>query len=292
MWTKTLARIGIFLTVSCLSACGQDDGFSPVADAGPLIDSSGGGPSALDATVSLSADSGESAGPVTTFASSACKKDLAAKSAMARIFSMLVIDNQAGLDGLSCVAWQRAGAGQMKIDLYNYTGACGTTWIGDAAVAADGTLELHIDNPSCTVALCGKCLYDWSFDLNAVIPSNQITPVAITIDTCKGQQQAVQLSGNLGAADAGLSCTFADYGALTWQASAASTCGKAGMPCVGSLLCGTGSFTSTGTCDSGLVCDSSSAVNEPRCLVPCTTTADCPRADAWSCQSGLCRPAG
>jgi hypothetical protein len=238
----------------------------------------------------VSTDGSADAGSSTSFGSSACKKDKVANSA--RIFSMLVIDNQAGLDGLSCVAWQRVGAGEMKVDLYNYTGACGTAWTGDAAVAADGTLELHIDNPSCMVASCGKCLYDWSFDVHAAIPSNPITPFAITIDTCKGQQQAVQLSGKLGTADAGLACSFADYGALNWQASATSTCGKAGMPCVGSLLCGSGSFTSTGTCDSGLVCDSSAAVNEPRCLVPCTTTADCPRADAWSCQAGLCRPAG
>lgn len=274
MWTK--APTALLLTVSCLSSCGQDHGFSPVADAGTPVD--GGG--------------AEAAGPATTFASSACKKDMAAKNAMARIFSMLVIDNQAGLDGLSCVAWQRAGAGEMKIDLYNYTSACGTTWAGDAEVTADGTLELHIDNPSCMVAHCGKCLYDWSFDAHVAIPANQATPVVIAIDTCKGQQETVQIASTLGAADAGLSCAFADYGALNWQASAASTCGKSGMPCVGSLLCGTGSFTSTGTCDSGLVCDSSAAVNEPRCLVPCTTTADCPRADAWSCQSGLCRPVG
>jgi hypothetical protein len=59
---------------------------------------------------------------------------------------------------------------------------------------------------------------------------------------------------------------------------------------VGSLLCGTGQFTSTGTCATGLVCDSSAAANQPVCLVPCATNADCPRTDVWSCQSGLCRP--
>jgi hypothetical protein len=210
---------------------------------------------------------------------------------MAHRYGLMVINNEAGLDGLRCVAWQRVGTGELKIDLYNFDSACGATWAGDAAVAADGTLELHVDNPSCTIAFCGKCLYDWSFDVQAAIPANQATPVAITIDSCKGQQQTVQLSAALGAEDAGISCVFADYGSLTWQAEAAGTCGKAGMPCVGSLLCGTGSLTSTGTCDSGLTCDSSAAVNEPRCLVPCTTIADCPRADAWSCQSGLCRPA-
>jgi hypothetical protein len=291
MWTKARARIGVFLIVP-LSACGQDDGFSPGADAGSTVDSGGGGSSEHDVAGSVSMDGSAATGSSTTFASSACKKDKVARSAMAHLYGLMVIDNQAGLDGLSCVAWQRAGADEMKIDLYNYMSACGTTWSGDAAVAADGTLDLHIDNPGCQVAQCGKCLYDWSFDVKAAIPANQVTPVAIAIDTCKGQQQTVQLAETLGAADAGVSCAFADYGALNEYASVVGTCGKSGMPCVGSLLCGSGSFTSTGTCDSGLVCDSSAAVNEPRCLVPCTTTADCPRADAWSCQSGLCRPAG
>jgi hypothetical protein len=86
-------------------------------------------------------------------------------------------------------------------------------------------------------------------------------------------------------------CTFADFGAANEQASTAGTCGKAGWPCTGSLLCGSGGLTSTGTCDAGLVCDSSAAENEPWCLVPCTTTADCPRPDAWTCQAGLCWPA-
>jgi hypothetical protein len=282
MWTKGLARIGILLTASCLSGCGQDNGFSSVVDAG----------SAIDSGSALPADTGQAVGPSTTFASSACKKDLLAKSAMTHIYGLIVIDDQAGLDGLRCVAWQRVGVSETKIDLYNFEGVCGATWTGAAAVAADGTLGLHVDNPSCTIGLCGKCLYDWSFDVTAAIPLNQATPVTIAIDACSGQQQTSRISANLGPQNAGIVCSFADYGALNWQASAAKTCGKAGMPCLGSLLCGTGSLISTGTCDAGLVCDSSAAVNEPRCLVPCTTTADCPRMDAWSCQSGLCRPVG
>ena len=274
MLTRVPAQIGLILAIACFWACGQDNG-APVSPG-----------------VAIDGGDGQAAGPTTTFASSACKKDLVAKSAMAHRYGLFVIDDQAGLDGLSCLAWARVGAGEMKIDLYNYMSACGATWAGDAAVGVGGTLELHVDNPSCQVAYCGKCLYDWSFDVKAAIPSNQATGVVVTIDTCRGQQQAVQLSATLGPADAGISCAFADYGALNEYASAVGTCGKDGMPCVGSLFCGTGSFTSTGTCDSGLVCDSSAAVNEPRCLVPCTTTADCPRSDAWSCQTGLCRPAG
>ena len=274
-WT----RIGLLLSMCGSAACGADNGAVAA-------------PPEADSAVTDAGGIGEIGTQATSFSSSACKKDLASKSAMARIRSLLVIQSEADLDGLRCVAWQRVGADELKIDLYNFDSTCGATWSGDAAVAADGTLELHIDNPGCMVAYCGKCLYDWSFDAQATLSANQATPIVIAVDTCKGQQQTVELSATLGAEDAGISCTFADYGALTWQASTVGTCGKAGMPCVGSLLCGSGSCTSTGTCDSGLVCDSSAAVNEPRCLVPCTSTADCPRPDVWSCQSGLCRPAG
>ena len=287
MLTKATGQL--LLAAACLSACGPDSGASSGVNSGISVYSSDGGSAPLDVAGVMAADSGEAAGPTTMFASSACKKDLVDKSAIAHIYGLIAIDDQAGLEGLSCVAWRRVGVGEIKIDLYNYMSACGATWSGDAAMSADGTLELHVNNSNCTVMKCGKCLYDWSFDLNAPIPARQDTQVAIAIDTCKGQQQTVQLSATLGEQDAGISCGLADYGALNEYASAVGTCGKVGMPCVGSLLCGTGSFTSTGTCDSGLVCDSSAAVNEPRCLVPCATTADCPRADAWSCQSGLCR---
>jgi hypothetical protein len=224
----------------------------------------------------------------TSFASSACKKSEAAKTHLARRYHA-VIEDEAGLGGLRCVAWKRVGTTELKLDLYNFDGACGTTWVGDAAIGADGTIALAIDNPSCTVALCGKCLYDWSFDVQGAIPAGPV-PVDITVNTCKGQQTPVQIPTTIGAEEEGLACSFADYGGLLWQASATSTCGTLAMPCVGSSLCGSGSFTSTGTCNTGLVCDSSAATNEPRCLAPCSTAQDCPRADAWVCQSGLCRP--
>ena len=64
------------------------------------------------------------------------------------------------------------------------------------------------------------------------------------------------------------------------------------MPCEASLLCGSGRLTSPGTCAAGLLCDSTAAVNEPVCLVPCTVVADCPRADGYACQAGACRPTG
>ena len=233
--------------------------------------------------------SGDGGTSANLFSTSACKKENNA-TPLANLRTLKVIDNESGLEGLRCVAWQRVGASELKVDLFNFDAACGATWTGDAAVAADGTLNLHVDNPSCTIAKCGKCLYDWSFDGNVSVAAGASVPVAIAVDSCAGSQATTTWSTTIGSDDKGIHCTLADYGAMTWQASATGTCGKAGMPCVGSLLCGTGQFTSTGTCDAGLVCDSSAAVNEPVCLLPCATTADCPRADVWSCQTGLCRP--
>ena len=262
MSTGACIRIGVLLAALGISSCG---GTGSPGDAGVQARS---------------------------FASSACKREQVSQSGTTFASNLMVITNEVGLEGLRCVAWQRVGSNELKIDLYNFDSACGATWAGSAALAADGMLELHIDNPSCAIARCGKCLYDWSFDLGLAVSAIQPTPVTITIDSCQGQQASMVLSATIGVEDQGMHCTLADYGAINEQASVAGTCGKAGWPCVGSLFCGSGSFTSTGTCDTGLTCDSSAAVNEPRCLLPCASTADCPRPDAWSCQSGLCRPAG
>jgi hypothetical protein len=240
----------------------------------------------------LACGSGSEGRKATSFSSSACKREAASKSSVARLRSLSVIASEAGLDGLRCVAWQRVGTDELKLDLYNFDSACGATWTGDGAVDANGVLDLRIDNPGCQIARCGKCLYDWSFDLHGTVAADQAVQLNIAIDTCAGQQATVYLSAALGPEPAGIKCGLADYGALNEQAATLGTCGQSGMPCIGSLLCGSGSFTSTGTCAAGLVCDSSAATNEPICLVPCSSSTDCPRADVWSCQAGLCRPAG
>lgn len=263
-----LARNGSALCAVMLLGCGSDDG----------------------GTATTAPDGGATLEQTQTeFQSSDCKKSSTAKSALARRYRS-VIDDDSGLEGLQCVAWKRVGTAELKLDLYNFDGACGATWVGDAAIGADGAITLTIDNPSCTVARCGKCLYDWSFNIHGTVSMGQPVAINIAVNTCKGQQAPVQIPATMGTEDQGFACSFADYGGLLWQASAMNTCGTLAMPCTGSSLCGSGSFTSTGTCSAGLVCDSSAAVNEPRCLVPCAAAQDCPRADAWSCQDGLCRP--
>lgn len=226
------------------------------------------------------------------FSSSACKRESGSQGVKAHLRDLRVIQDQDGLAGLTCVAWQRVAGGGLLLDLYNYEGACGATWTGDGAMAANGTLEIHVDNPGCAIARCGKCLYDWSLALPVALPEGQTVAVSVAVDTCAGQQATQYVSATLGSESTGIRCGLADYGALVEQAATLGTCGQAGMPCVGSLLCGSGGFSSTGTCGAGLVCDSSAAPDQPVCLVPCATSSDCPRPDVFLCQDGLCRPAG
>jgi hypothetical protein len=227
-----------------------------------------------------------------TFSSSDCKKDTAASTRMARVRSLKVIDNAAGLDGLACVAWQRVGDGELLLDLYNFEGACGAEWAGDARLAADGTLAVHIDNPSCRIAACGSCLYDWSLDLQLRLPAGQPVALDVAVDACAGQQTTQHVSAAIGPEEKGIRCGLASYRAMGWQAATLGTCGQLNMPCQDSLLCGTGSATSTGTCSAGLRCDSTAAADQPVCLIPCATVADCPRADVYACQAAACRPTG
>lgn len=236
--------------------------------------------------VSVACGEGEK-GSVVSFGSSACKKEEPAKR-LARLRSLRAIPSEAGLDGLTCVGWQRTDAG-LILDLYNFEGACGARWTGDGALAADGTLEVRIDNPGCTIAACGTCLYDWSFELSARLPE-QAVPLAVVVSACPGEQESRRVTAALGAEASGLACTQASYGALTWQAAAHGTCGQTGMPCEGSLLCGSGSVSTTGTCADGLACDNSVVATEPVCRVPCATVADCPRSDVYACDAGLCKP--
>jgi hypothetical protein len=213
------------------------------------------------------------------FSTSACKKDRKASSALAHIRVLKVIQDEGGLAGLRCVAWQRL-ANEVKIDLYNFDSACGAQWTGDGAVASDGTLVLDISNPSCRIAACGVCLYDWSFDLRTSVASGVSVPVTIAVAPCESTMATSTWSEVIGNEDQGIHCVFAAYTALILQAGATGTSGTAGMPCIGAAE----------TCAEGLVCDNGAAANQPLCLVPCTTDADCPRTDVWSCQLGLCRP--
>lgn len=224
------------------------------------------------------------------FTASACKSDTLAASTKARIRGLKVIDDETGLEGLRCVAWQRVSPAEVKLDLFNFDAGCASDWTGAGSVAPDGTLALNVD--TCQLSKCGTCLYDWSFDVHAQVAAAQPVALKLTLSTCGEQQADATTTAVIGPEPSGIRCALASYGAVNWLASAMKTCGSAGMPCVGSLLCGSGAFSSTGTCTQGLVCDNGGTPDQPVCLHPCTTVADCPRADVYACQAGLCRPTG
>lgn len=225
--------------------------------------------------------SSPNAGPVPqdSFTSGVCKKSLPAHSSLAHIRGLQVIDDETGLAGLRCVAWERVGSDEIKLDLYNFDGACGASWIGAGALASDRSLALHIDNPGCQIDSCGTCLYDWSFDLHLRVPAEQAVPISVAVDACDGRQATVYSQAAIGAERRGIRCAQATYTALILEPG----WGQAGMPCSGG---------SAETCADGLVCDSGVSTYDRLCFVPCATVADCPRADVYACQAGLCRPTG
>ena len=244
------SSVGVGLLSAVLLACG---GSSP-GSAPPTPDSS--------------------SAPQGSFVSSACKESSTAKNP-----GLLVIDSETGLEGLCCVAWERIGSDEIKLDLYNFDGACGASWTGNGALASDGSLSLHIDKPSCQLTQCGVCLYDWSFDLHVLLPTAQEVPIVVAVDACDGQQATVYRQAVIGAEQQGIRCTQADYAALIVH----GVRGEVGMPCGGG---------SAETCTAGLLCDSELTASDLLCFVPCTTAGDCPRSDIYACQAGLCRPTG
>ena len=217
-----------------------------------------------------------------SFQGSACKKD----AAFAEIMPLYSTFDSDELAGLQCVAWKRADGG-MKVDLINFSGACGADWHGKAVVDGD-RVTVTVENPRCMVADCGSCIYDWSFDVDGVDPEAAITVVAEQ-DTCPGEQEIDRVTATIPAgAPEGIICNYASYGSLEWHAMSTGESGMIHMPCVGSEESEDGTAP---PCDGDMVCAENGDGNETHeiCLAPCTEEADCPHPDLLSCQEGLCR---
>jgi hypothetical protein len=216
-------------------------------------------------------------GAVVVFQSSACKKDETNAQALS------TADPHAGL---KCIRWQPLDGGKLRFELTNFEGACGAKWAGKA-IAGDAGLELWATNPSCLLAACGWCIYDWTFDVAAPAVAN--LPFSIVTDPCPGEQEPERVTATLplSTSPEGELCRYAHHGALSWQAAALGSCGQVGMPCLGgSDMCSVGA--SAEPCDTGLTCADGAAGLEV-CHTPCT--ADCGSSGILTCQEGLCRPA-
>jgi hypothetical protein len=226
-------------------------------------------------------DSGSSDSPssaLVAFQSSACKKEALSSQALTA---------QEAEAGLKCIRWQPLDGGTLRLELINFEGACGAHWTGRVEKSESG-LELWAANPSCMIAACGWCIYDWAFDIEGVTGTD--LSVSIITDPCPGEQTPDQVTATLplSKSPAGELCRYAHHGALSWQASALGTCGQAYMPCRSADgMCALG--TASTACEGGLVCGDAGEVGQQVCHAPCT--GDCGPTGSLSCQNGLCRPA-
>ncbi len=233
--------------------------------------------------------------PLVAFGNSGCKKEVLA-STSSKLSSFSPVDAgptayEAEVEGLKCVAWEMSGTDRVKINLINFEEACGAQWEGTAKLDDSGQLQLGLVNPQCLIALCGWCIYDWSFDVAGVRGFSHL-PVTITIDTCPGQQELKTSSVDLplDTQQSGIKCRYANFFALGWQAMSLGTCGAVGMPCEGTSMCSSLDASATKTCQSDLVCTNNGDTTQEICAKPCANDADCGSAGVLSCQSGLCRP--
>jgi hypothetical protein len=196
--------------------------------------------------------------------------------------------------GLKCIAWEATSKSELTLDLYNFEGSCGAEWTGKAAVKSDKELQLSLVNPDCRIALCGWCIYDWAFEVEAVDTTKDLA-LKLGIDTCPSnhEQHPVQSATAtlpLDAKSSGIMCRFANFNALGWQAMALSQCGMEGMPCAGTNMCPGASGSTELTCQGDLVCSNNGNAEERICLKACSADSDCGTLGVRSCQDGLCRP--
>jgi hypothetical protein len=234
-------------------------------------------------------------GPLVSFGNSGCKKEVLANASRS---TQAIVSGDAGVisygdevAGLKCFAWQVTGTDRVKVSMINFEDACGAQWQGNAAIESTGKLDLSLVNPQCLIALCGSCIYDWSFEVKGVDISQNL-PVTATVDTCPGQQEIKTTSVELplGTESSGILCRYADFNALGWQAMSLGTCGSVGMPCTGTSMCSTTANPDAQTCQGDLTCTDNGDVTQMICAQSCTLDSDCGTTGAQSCQTGLCRP--
>lgn len=233
--------------------------------------------------------------PGVVFGNSGCKKELlTATSKGVSTFSQV---DAGGLNfgddiaGLKCVAWERIGSDGLRVNLINFEETCGAVWQGAAQVESPTQLQLSLTNPQCTLARCGYCIFDWSFDVTGM-PIVENLPTTITIDVCPGVQdiKTASLELPLSTASSGIKCNYANFSALGWQAMALGTCGTLGMPCNGTMMCPSTDAGATARCEDNLVCTNNGDTTQEICAKPCVTDTGCGASGINSCRGGLCRP--
>lgn len=222
-------------------------------------------------------------GTLVAFDASACKKEAAAESGRSQEALVTASD----YDGLRCVEWEKQTNGELTVRLLNVNGGCSVPWEGDARVRDDATLELTLVNPSCAIARCGWCIYDFAFTLRGAPPPAGL-PIEVGQVACPGEDPEWDPTIVLpdAAGDSGILCRYANQFAYDQQLSEQDRCGSKFGTCGDQ-----GGFCASGggpiACRDNLVC--SPADDASRCLEPCTTDADCTPQAVSACIDGICR---
>lgn len=232
---------------------------------------------AVGVVSALSCGTGED--PLASFESSTCKSGHGAQVT----FRASAED----YEGLQCIVWEPV-EDYLRIDLFNFSGGCSVPWEGDARVTPD-TADLRLIDPQEGGALCGSCLYDWSFELEGLDQSGDVTVrVFRDWEPGDGPDDAITVVLPLGEVTSGALCGYADGWLINQYAWNHERCGQEMMPCEvldenDYCVCGTCEDPAV-PCAEGLQCD----LERTLCHAPCELDGDC--GPGRSCQDGLCRP--
>jgi hypothetical protein len=209
---------------------------------------------------------------VKDFASSDCKST----DSTGKAGALVLVSEVAGLQ---CVEWEVQASGELRVLLHNFSKACAAGYQGRAALTDDG-LDLSLNQTTCDVAKCGRCLYDFDYRLSGV-PTDASLELRLGSALCESQPTmwSDTLTLPLDEEPTGIVCKSAEMYPLLTYASHHGSCGERNMPC--------GDCAQDGSsCDDGLVCTEFSE-EDSRCLQTCEATDDC--VANLTCEEGVCR---
>lgn len=216
--------------------------------------------------------------PLKDFSSSACKNKQQDPQPQALI-------QASDADGLTCVEWARGADDTLDLKLHNFSEPCADSYLGKAAIASNGTLEVSVYKDTCQVAKCGLCVFDFHYQLQNVSAD---APLALRIGSavCESQPTlfADELSLPLDTQETGVVCRALERSGLDWYARGRDACGSLNMPC--GATCDGADQT---TCSAGLTC-TELAQDDSRCLADCESDDDCP-AGLTTCVASACQAA-
>jgi hypothetical protein len=182
---------------------------------------------------------------------------------------------------LECVEWELR-EGVLDYQIANFRGGCEVTWEGGGRVTSDGDVVVELANNSCSVALCGNCLYDLRSGGQLEMPdANESVHFELVRKDCEGDVTVTskwQLP--VGESPHGMLCRPADR----WGAE--SSVGNASSNVDVDLYapCGEDSMDELAerSCAEGLTCVSGN------CVPACMSDEECPLSGALTCQEGHC----